>query len=162
MRLFYTLRKLKNPRVCNLQIRHDILLVILNNFASKNFIKKLTMGGLEGLKQEQVRALIGKLYIENWMNGKVYIIKHFKAINIPKSTIYRVLQRFEEGTGSKRKCSSGRPAIKMTPTKKRMLIKEATHKVGATQLKLAKKYYISVAMVNNILQEEPDQVFKLN
>ena len=28
------------------------LLVILNNFASKNFIKKLTMGGLEGLKQE--------------------------------------------------------------------------------------------------------------
>ena len=102
------------------------------------------MGGLEGLKQEQVRALIGKFYIENWMKGKVYTIKHFKAMNIPKSTIYRVLQRYEEGTGSKRKSGSGRPAIKMTPTKKRMLIKEATHEVGATQRKLAKKSMILV------------------
>ena len=111
------------------------------------------MGGLEGLKQEQARALIGKFYMENWMQGKVYTIKHFKAMNIPKSTIYRVLQRYEEGTGSKRKSGSGRPAIKMTNTKKRMLIKEATHKVGATQRKLAKKYDISVAMVNNILKK---------
>ena len=55
------------------------LLVILNNFASKNFIKKLTMRGLEGLKQEQVRALIGKFYIENWMNGKMIHIRSFSG-----------------------------------------------------------------------------------
>ena len=111
------------------------------------------MGGLEGLKQEQVRALIGKFYMENWTQGKVYTIKHFKAINNSKSPIYRVLQRYEEGTGSKRKSGSGRPAIILTPKKKRMLIKNATHKIGAMQRKLAMKYDISVAMVNNILKK---------
>ena len=82
------------------------------------------MGGLEGLKQEQVRALIGKFYMKNWTQGKVYTIKHFKAINISKSTIYRVLQRYEGGTGSKRKSGSGRPAIILTPKKEKNADKE--------------------------------------
>ena len=37
------------------------------------------MGGLEGLKQEQVRALIGKFYIENWMKGKMIHIRSFSG-----------------------------------------------------------------------------------
>lgn len=101
MRLFCTLRKLKNPRVCDLKMRHIISPRHIEQLCIRNFLKKLTMGGLEGLKQEQVRTLIGKFYTENWMHGKVYTFKHFKAMNIPKSTIYRVLQRYEEGAGAK-------------------------------------------------------------
>lgn len=40
------------------------------------------------------------------------------------------------------------------------MIREATNKVGATQRKLAKKYDISVAMVNNILKKNHIKYFK--
>ena len=42
-----------------------------------------------------------------------------------------------------------------------MLIKKATHKIGAMQRKLAMKYDISVAMVNNILKKNQIKYSKI-
>ena len=58
----------------------------------------------------------------------------------------QVLQRYEERAGDKRKSGSGRPALKMPPSKIKKMIKEATNKVGATQRQMATKYEISVEM----------------
>ena len=53
---------------------------------------------MESLNQEQVRTLIGRFYIHNYHTGKVFTFKHFSTIEIQKSLIYRVIQRYEEGS----------------------------------------------------------------
>ena len=53
---------------------------------------------MERINQEQVRTLIGRFYIHNYHTGKVFTFKHFSTIEIQKSLIYRVIQRYEEGS----------------------------------------------------------------
>jgi hypothetical protein len=50
-----------------------------------------------------VRTLIGRFYIQNYHAGKVFTFKHFSAMGIKKSLIYRVIQRYEEGSDAKHK-----------------------------------------------------------
>ena len=59
--------------------------------------------------------MIGNFFMENWTKGKFHTVKHFKAMGIAQNTICRVLRRFKEGVGAKRKSGSGRLAGKLPP-----------------------------------------------
>ena len=106
---------------------------------------------MEGLNREQVRKVIGKFYKENYHAGKVYTFKHFSAMGLQKSLIYRVMQRYEEGRDAKHKSGAGRPSQKLPPKRVKRLVAEATGKVGVSQRKLATKFSISQPYVNKIL-----------
>ena len=67
--------------------------------------------------------MIGNFFMENWTKGKVHAVKHSKAMVIAQNAIYRVLRRFEEGVGAKRKSGSGRPAAKLPPKQANKMIK---------------------------------------
>ena len=58
------------------------------------------------MKQEDVRKLIGSFYKKNYHSGKVFTLKHFLAMGVSKSTIYRTIQRYEEGIDEERKVGS--------------------------------------------------------
>ena len=49
--------------------------------------------------------------------GKFYTVNHYLAQNIPKSTIYDMIQRVENDFGYKRKTESGRIAKQMPRSK---------------------------------------------
>ena len=103
---------------------------------------------MEGLNREQVRKEIGRFYKENYHAGKVYTFKHFSAMGLQKSLIYRVMQRYEEGRDAKNKSGAGNYLLKELND---WLVAEATGKVGVSQRKLATKFSISQPYVNKIL-----------
>ena len=106
---------------------------------------------MESLNREQVRTLIGRFYIENYHAGKVFTFKHFSAMGIQKSLIYRVIQRYEEGSDAKHKSGAGRLAQKLPPKQARRLVAESTGRVGVSTRKLASKYGISPRYVRKTL-----------
>ena len=61
-------------------------------------------------------------------------------MGIAQNIIYRVLGRFEERVGTKRKSGSGRPAVKLPPKQANKMIKEILSKVGVSQAKITRKY----------------------
>ena len=70
---------------------------------------------MEDMKEEDVRKLIGSFYKKNHHSDKVFTLKYFLAMGVSKSTIYRTIQRYEEGIDEKRKIGSGRKAEKLPP-----------------------------------------------
>ena len=87
---------------------------------------------IESLNREQVRILIGRLSIQNYHAGKVFTFKHFSAMGIQKSLIYRVIQRYEEGSDAKHKSGAGRPTQKLPPKQARRLVADSTGRVGVS------------------------------
>ena len=97
---------------------------------------------MESLKREQVRTLIGRFYIQNYHAGKVFTFNHLSTMEIQKSLIYRVIQRYEE-CDAKQKSGAGRHTQKLPPKQARQLVPESTGRVGVSMQKLASKYGIS-------------------
>ncbi len=62
--------------------------------------------------QELSKERVYKFYIQNKALGKKSTLDHFKAENIPKSTIYSIIERTEKGIQAKRVVGSGRVAQK--------------------------------------------------
>ena len=85
---------------------------------------------MESLKQEQVRSMIGSFFMKKWTKGKAHTVNHFKAMGKGQNTVYRVLRRFEEGVGVKRKSGSGRTTAKLPLKQANKMIKEILSKVG--------------------------------
>ena len=106
---------------------------------------------LESLNREQVKTLIGRLYIQNYHAGKVFTFKHFWAMEIQKSLIYRAIHRFEEGSDAKHKSGAWPPTQKLPPKQARCLLVESTGRVGFSTQKLASKYGISPGYVKKTL-----------
>lgn len=116
-------------------------------------IKKIALEtDMENLNEEQVRKVIGSFYKKNYYSGKIFTVKHFIAMGVSKSTIYSVLQRYEEGGDAERKTGSGRIARKLPPKQVKRLLNETVGKVGVSQRKLARKYGISPSYVNKTLK----------
>ena len=66
---------------------------------------------MDGLTLEERRILIGNFYNENKDKGKSYTVHHFRRMNVPKRTIYRIIKRVEnhshidpELVGQRSKC----------------------------------------------------------
>lgn len=108
---------------------------------------------MEGLNEEQVRKMIGSFYTQNYYAGKTFTVKHFMAMGVSKATIYRTIQRYEEGGNAQRKVGSGPTAVKLTPAKVNRLLNDAVGKKGVSQRKLALKYKVDVAYVNRTLKK---------
>ena len=66
-------------------------------------------------KQEEVRKRIYEFYLNNKLLGKKFIVAHFNAEKVPRSTIYEIIKRVENDSGYKRVQESGRVAKIMTP-----------------------------------------------
>ena len=62
-------------------------------------------------KEETLRNRVYRFFNENKSLGKMYTVRHFMAEQIPKRTIYSILQRSEHFP-AKRKQGSGRIANK--------------------------------------------------
>ena len=80
-------------------------------------------------------------------------MNHFKAENIPKSTIYSILSRVQH-VSPQRKHGSGTKCQKMTKKKLNTLKKAFDHKDKMSQRQAARKYGISQQMVSKILKKE--------
>ena len=97
--------------------------------------------------------MIGSFYTQNYYAGKTFTVKHFMAMGVSKATIYRTIQRYEEGGNAQRKVGSGPRAVKLTPAKVNRLLNDAVGKKGVSQRKLALKYKVDVAYVNRTLKK---------
>ena len=89
-------------------------------------------------RQEDLRNRVYKFadLHHNW--SKSAIAKHFMLENVPRSTIFRILQRKQRELAAKRKVRSSRPAIKMNNANIKRLERQIDHKDGVSQRHLAK------------------------
>ena len=65
-----------------------------------------------GLTEKQRGEVIGQFYEKHRENGKSYVVKLFKAMGLPRSSVYRALARIDEGLTAEKRPGSGRPAKK--------------------------------------------------
>ena len=75
--------------------------------------------------------------------NKAFIVNHFRMENVPKSTMYDILQRKEKNIGPERKVGSGRTAKKMPKKQIKRLEKSIDKKDGVSQRTLAKRFNVS-------------------
>ena len=74
-------------------------------------------------------------------------------MGIVLNTIYRLLRRFEEGVGAKRKSGSGRQAVKLPPKQANKMIDKILSKVGVSQAKMGRKYGIHLTTIKSLKEE---------
>ena len=56
-------------------------------------------------KQEALRIRVYKFFEANKELGKIYTVNHFTAEKVPRSTVYRILSRFECLPAVRKECS---------------------------------------------------------
>ena len=71
---------------------------------------------------------------------KSFTAKHFLAEGMAKTTIYRILKRYEQQGSVARATGSGRPVVKMTRTKMAQLKRLVDHKTSVSQRSLAIRF----------------------
>lgn len=68
------------------------------------------------------------------------------------STLYKILNSFQERNTTERKVGIGRNAQKLTHQKTKRLVKAATDKNGVSQAKLARKFGIHKSYVQKVFK----------
>ena len=71
--------------------------------------------------------------------NKIDVVKHFQLENIPRPTIYRIIQRYERGLPCEDKPRKGRPC-KLNKKQQEKLKISTENRVGISQRTLAKKF----------------------
>ena len=94
-------------------------------------------------RQDTSRKRVYEFYLNNRVRGKKYTIDHFSAENIPKTTIYDIIQRAENESGYNRKPGSGHKATIMTKKAIQKLVSMFDHKCGISQTQAARKFNCS-------------------
>ena len=93
--------------------------------------------------QEQARLQVAQ-FIEIWKSQRddwrSFTAKHFIAQGIAKTTIYRIMKRYEQEGSVVRATGSGRRATKMTREKMAQLRRSVDHKTGISQRSLAVRF----------------------
>ena len=93
--------------------------------------------------RERVYSLLGRM-------SKSEVVKHLVRENIPRRTVYDIINRKENGLPAEDMPRKGRPP-KMNQTKLAELQKSAQNKVGVSQRKLAKKFSVSKTCIQENL-----------
>lgn len=119
------------------------------------------MSSLKQLTEEGRRVVIGEFYRINWHKGKTYTARHFLAMGVPKSTLYAVMRKCDEGIPLARKTGSGRPRVKMPSDRVHVLKKYMTEKIGRSQSRAAEKFKISQQYVSKILRQKTPLKYRL-
>jgi len=86
--------------------------------------------------------------------NKTFIVNHFRMENVPKSTMYDILQRKENNIGPERKIGSGRTAKKMPKKQIKRLEKSIDKKDGVSQHSLAKRFNVTQQYISKIINEK--------
>lgn len=105
-------------------------------------------------KQEDRRKRIYNFYLENRSHGKEFTVNHFKAENVPKTTIYRIIQSAENDSGHQRIVGSGRKAQIMTKKRIGHLKKTFKGRDGVTIRQAARKFDCSKSHIHKTLSEK--------
>ena len=85
---------------------------------------------------------------------KNFTVDHFEAKGVPRSTLFDILKRKENGISSERQSGRGRPAKIMTKSGIKRLVKLFDHKCGISQLKPARKMKWSQFIINWALKNK--------
>jgi transposase len=109
---------------------------------------------MHALNEEQRRSVIVQ-YSEDHPDQSAYqVAEYFSRLNVPKRTVYEVLQHYNERGDAARASGSG------DGRRRRALISDALGPRRLSQRDLARKYEISIGYVNKILQEEGVHAYK--
>lgn len=106
------------------------------------------------------KELVVNFYKVHSDKGVAYTVKHFNRQGIARSSLYKIIKTFQERNTTKRKVGSGRKAVKLTPAKRKRLVKAATDKKGVSQTKLAQKFGVDKSYVQKVLQKEGCKSYK--
>ena len=98
------------------------------------FLRKLKM------KPKSLHQRVYEYCNLQWNHGKKSIAAHFIQENMPKSTIYDIIQRWEKGLPQERKKRSGRKPHIMTKRNIKRLDELINNQSGVSTRKLAKKF----------------------
>lgn len=79
-------------------------------------------------------------------------VAKFAGVPYSRSSIYAILERYENNGNLNRKVGSGRKATKASPGIKKRLLETATGKVGQSVRKLGRKFHLSKSYVHDILR----------
>ena len=109
---------------------------------------------MNGENQEALRKRVYAFLDLHPTSPRSSIVAHFRAENIPSSTIYRVLQRMENKISAERVVGSGRKARKMSKKAVKRLEKRIDHKDGVSQKNLGKQFGVTQQYISHKLKHK--------
>ncbi|PAA78453.1 hypothetical protein BOX15_Mlig014997g1 [Macrostomum lignano] len=117
---------------------------------------------MQSLNEEQRRRLVVQYTTEHPGQSNHAIAKYFAEVGVARSTVYAILNRYEEGGEESvlRSAGSGchRTELKVTNAEVKNIVKDAQR--GLSQREIARKFDISQAYVGKILQENGLKAYK--
>ena len=102
-------------------------------------------------EQEELRKHVYEFYNAHKTKGKKLIVDHFLVEFVPKSTIYDIIRRAENGFDYQQAPGQGSKAKKMKPCKVKRLLSKFDHNDKISQRQAAQKFGCSQPYVNKIL-----------
>ncbi len=108
------------------------------------------------VKKSDLRERVYCFYNANKDQGKAYTVKHFEAEKERRTTIYRIIQRIDDGIPMVHQRGAGRPAVKMPKDKIRHMKRLFNNKRGISQRKAAAKYKVTQQYIQNLLKTKTD------
>lgn len=126
-----------------------LFLVVYSNFVGVPLLL-LKMAS----KQEILRKRVYNFYFKHFQVGKRFTVDHFVQEGESRSTIFDILQRYENGLPPERASGSGRKAKIFTKKKVVQLQKMFDHKDGVSTRKAAQKFNCSQAMIRQVLAKK--------
>ena len=84
--------------------------------------------------------------------SKTHLAKHFQIENIPRTTIYRIIKRFEDGLPCENKARKGRPS-ELNKQEQQKLKDCTENTVVVSQRKLASKFNVLRSCIRRNLKK---------
>lgn len=109
---------------------------------------------LNGENEQALRKRVYAFLDLHPTSSKSSIVVHFRAENIPRSTIYRVLRRKEHNICAERAVGSGCTPKKMNKKAVKRLEKRIDHKDGISQRLLAKQFGVHQSSISRTLKQK--------
>lgn len=115
---------------------------------------------MEGVSLKTRRDLIVQFYELHKSLGEKYTVKHFKDLGVARSSIYKIIRTYQDRKTTERQPGSGRPALKLTPQRRKRLVKAAKDKGGVSQAQLGQKFDVHQTYIGKVLKKEGLRYFK--
>jgi transposase len=115
---------------------------------------------MQRLKEQERRNVIVQHRIDHPSLSNYAIAKYFLEMGIGKSTVYAVLSSYANTGVTDRLPGSGRPAVKMPPSKVRRLLLSVQTSTAPSQSMLARKHHITQPYVCKLLHHNSLYSFK--
>jgi hypothetical protein len=104
------------------------------------------------IEELSIRQRIGTFYSNNRQLKKSFIVNHFKLEDIPKSTIYDIIKRVDNGISLERLSGSGNPK-KISQKIKDKIIYENVNEIGRSYRSIGRNHDIHHMTAKKILNK---------